>query len=312
MGVQAAMTMCGSASIVNKINGVCGGGAGRRTMTMGCHQRSGGVSGGAVSARASYGARPPIVRLSRCAFPTSARSSSSRSSSSINTLLVRCDANGDGANAGDDGRSSTGGGMSSKEMFESSSSSSSSSVVVAGPTEEPFKFPDTDFLTGGGDDGPIGNQAEAIVKGNSAAVLERSLNPDGGAADLDYLQELIAIQSGGPKAIGRVVCTVCTLGGAFLRVGVKKNQKISKGLLSRLTRLRLYSLSLSLSLVLSALSALSLFKLPAQIISTVHTSATSDTSLPPFILITRCCCVLRVRDARVMRTCMCVCVCVCV
>ena len=172
---------------------------------IGCRERSGGLSGGAVSARASYGARPAIFRLPRGrAFPTFARSSSScRSSSSVNTLLVRCDTDGDDADAGDDGRSSTGGGMSSKELFESSSSSSSSSVV-AGPTEEPFKFPDTDFLTGGGDDGPIGNQAEAIVKGNSAAVLERSLNPDGGAADLDYLQELIAIQSGGPKAIGRV------------------------------------------------------------------------------------------------------------
>ena len=47
----------------------------------------------------------------------------------------------------------------------------------------------------GGDDGPIGNQGDAVVKG--AAVLERSLNPDVGAADLDYLQELIAIQAGG-------------------------------------------------------------------------------------------------------------------
>lgn len=76
-------------------------------------------------------------------------------------------------------------------------------AAVAGPTEDPFRFPGNDFLTGGGDDGPIGNQAEAIVKGSStAAVLERSLNPDGGAGDLDYLQELIAIQSGGPKAIG--------------------------------------------------------------------------------------------------------------
>ena len=40
------------------------------------------------------------------------------------------------------------------------------------------------------------------MKGDTAAVLERSLNPDGGAADLDYLQELIAIQAGGPKNIG--------------------------------------------------------------------------------------------------------------
>ena len=64
-------------------------------------------------------------------------------------------------------------------------------------------MPDPGFLTGGGgEDGPIPSQAESIVKGNTAAVLERSLNPDGGAADLDYLQELIAIQSGGPKNIG--------------------------------------------------------------------------------------------------------------
>lgn len=76
--------------------------------------------------------------------------------------------------------------------------------MMGGKDDVPFKLPNPDFLTGGGDDGPIGNQAEAIVKGNTAAVLERSLNPDGGAADLDYLQELIAIQSGGPKNIGRV------------------------------------------------------------------------------------------------------------
>lgn len=72
----------------------------------------------------------------------------------------------------------------------------------AGPTPDEFIKIDKEFLTGGGDDDSIGTQGEAVVKGNTAAVLERSLNPDGGAADLDYLQELIAIQAGGPKNIG--------------------------------------------------------------------------------------------------------------
>ena len=48
----------------------------------------------------------------------------------------------------------------------------------------------------------LGNQADAVTKGNAAAVLERALDPDGGTGDLDYLQELIAIQAGGPKNVG--------------------------------------------------------------------------------------------------------------
>ena len=63
---------------------------------------------------------------------------------------------------------------------------------------------DKEFLVGGGgdDSGGLGNQADAVTKGNAAAVLERALDPDGGAGDLDYLQELIAIQAGGPKNVG--------------------------------------------------------------------------------------------------------------
>jgi hypothetical protein len=62
---------------------------------------------------------------------------------------------------------------------------------------------DKEFLTGGGDDGSsLGSQADAVVKGNTAAVLERSLATDGGAGDLDYLQELIAIQGTEKKNIG--------------------------------------------------------------------------------------------------------------
>ena len=62
---------------------------------------------------------------------------------------------------------------------------------------------DKEFLTGGGDDGSgLGSQADAVVKGNTAAVLERSLATDGGAGDLDYLQELIAIQGAEKKNIG--------------------------------------------------------------------------------------------------------------
>ena len=67
-----------------------------------------------------------------------------------------------------------------------------------------MKIPDTvpDFSKFGKGAGELGTQAEAVTKGNAAALLERALDPDGGASDLDYLQELIAIQSGGPKNIG--------------------------------------------------------------------------------------------------------------
>ena len=61
--------------------------------------------------------------------------------------------------------------------------------------DEDVKIPDTvpDFSKFGKGVDELGNQA---------AVLERALDPDGGASDLDYLQELIAIQSGGPKNLG--------------------------------------------------------------------------------------------------------------
>ena len=68
---------------------------------------------------------------------------------------------------------------------------------MGGPDPDEFIEIDIgkEFLTGGGDDGSgLGSQADAVVKGNTAAVLERSLATDGGAGDLDYLQELIAIQ----------------------------------------------------------------------------------------------------------------------
>lgn len=183
MGVQAAMC-----TTIKSVGGGGGGGVRGGAGRVG----SRGAGGSAVTARASCGARPSIVRISGGVQRAAFTARSSRSSSSFdnklasNKLIVRCH---------DDG-SSSGSGFSSGGVKKESS-------VLAGPTEEPFKFPGTDFLTGGGDDGPIGNQAEAIVKGNTAAVLERSLNPDGGAGDLDYLQELIAIQSGGPKAIGK-------------------------------------------------------------------------------------------------------------
>lgn len=64
---------------------------------------------------------------------------------------------------------------------------------------------DKEFNVGGADDGArvgLGTQGDAVAKGNSAAVLERALDPDGGTGDLDYLQELIAIQAGGPKNVG--------------------------------------------------------------------------------------------------------------
>lgn len=62
---------------------------------------------------------------------------------------------------------------------------------------------DKEFLTGTSDDGSnLGTQGDAVAKGNAAAVLERALDPDGGIGDLDYLQELIAIQAGGPKNVG--------------------------------------------------------------------------------------------------------------
>jgi len=78
---------------------------------------------------------------------------------------------------------------------------------TSGPDDVPDSFPGpgrsgSDFLTGGGGDDGLLSQAETVVKGNTAAVLERALNPDMGGSDLDYLQELIAIQSGGPKNIG--------------------------------------------------------------------------------------------------------------
>ena len=70
--------------------------------------------------------------------------------------------------------------------------------------DEDVKIPDTvpDFSKFGKGVDELGNQAAAVTKGNQAAVLERALDPDGGASDLDYLQELIAIQSGGPKNLG--------------------------------------------------------------------------------------------------------------
>ena len=70
--------------------------------------------------------------------------------------------------------------------------------------DDDVKIPDTvpDFSKFGKGAGELGTQAEAVTKGNAAALLERALDPDGGASDLDYLQELIAIQSGGPKNIG--------------------------------------------------------------------------------------------------------------
>ena len=70
--------------------------------------------------------------------------------------------------------------------------------------DDDVKIPDTvpDFSKFGKGAGELGTQAEAVTKGNAAALLERALEPDGGASDLDYLQELIAIQSGGPKNIG--------------------------------------------------------------------------------------------------------------
>lgn len=76
---------------------------------------------------------------------------------------------------------------------------------VGGPDPDEFIKIDIgkEFLTGGGDDGSgLGSQADAVVKGNTAAVLERSLATDGGAGDLDYLQELIAIQGAEKKNIG--------------------------------------------------------------------------------------------------------------
>lgn len=180
--------MSAQAAVCTTIKSVCGGGGVRGGGRVGSRD----AGGSAVTARSSCGARPSIVRLSGGAQRAAFTARSSRSSSSFdgkrasNKLIVRCHADG----------SSSDSGFSSGGVKKESS-------VSAGPTEEPFKFPGNDFLTGGGDDRPIGNQAEAVVKGNSAAVLERSLNPDGGAGDLDYLQELIAIQSGGPKAIGK-------------------------------------------------------------------------------------------------------------
>ena len=78
------------------------------------------------------------------------------------------------------------------------------SVVGAFDPDEFIRKLDKEFLVGGGGDdaGGLGNQADAVTKGNAAAVLERALDPDGGAGDLDYLQELIAIQAGGPKNVG--------------------------------------------------------------------------------------------------------------
>ena len=78
------------------------------------------------------------------------------------------------------------------------------SVVGAFDPDEFIRKLDKEFLVGGGgdDSGGLGNQADAVTKGNAAAVLERALDPDGGAGDLDYLQELIAIQAGGPKNVG--------------------------------------------------------------------------------------------------------------
>lgn len=77
------------------------------------------------------------------------------------------------------------------------------SAVGAFDPDEFIRKLDKEFLVGGGDDsGGLGNQAEAVTKGNAAAVLERALDPDGGTGDLDYLQELIAIQAGGPKNVG--------------------------------------------------------------------------------------------------------------
>jgi hypothetical protein len=147
MGVQAAMGSTIKSVGVSRVGG--GGGVGRMGARGGGTLRGGGV----VSARASYGTRPQIFRLSRGA---AAFTGSSSNSGASHTLVIRCTS---------DETSSTGG-SSGGEMSESSS-------VQAGPTDDPFRFPNTDFLTGGGDDGPIGNQAEAIVKGNSAAVVGR-------------------------------------------------------------------------------------------------------------------------------------------
>jgi len=75
--------------------------------------------------------------------------------------------------------------------------------VTAFDPDEFIRKLDKEFLGGGADDGAdLGTQGDAVTKGNRAAVLERALDPDGGAGDLDYLQELIAIQAGGPKNVG--------------------------------------------------------------------------------------------------------------
>lgn len=200
MGVQAATVICSVAGGGSGYGCRTGLGKVRVVRGRGGHHQPGGLrrggGGGPVSARASFGARPVVHRsltgAAGAATDRSSRHAGERPGHNRGVPASMRAERGDGS-CGSAGR---------EESF------SSSRGAVGGPDDVPgkvpFRFPDTDFLTGGGDDGPIGNQAEAIVKGNSAAVLERSLNPDGGAADLDYLQELIAIQSGGPKAIGRV------------------------------------------------------------------------------------------------------------
>ena len=89
-------------------------------------------------------------------------------------------------------------------MRASPTSSRAADDETEGGDDDDVKIPDTvpDFSKFGKGAGELGTQAEAVTKGNAAALLERALDPDGGASDLDYLQELIAIQSGGPKNIG--------------------------------------------------------------------------------------------------------------